>query len=92
MQPSHMFNCIICQVTPRVFLWRMLQQQHTYGILTFLMLVHLCVQLTPKRCQVLLCSIQRKTWVPHMNYKQRNNIYTYKRFTIEECTFAYRHG
>ena len=25
--------------------------------------------------QVLLCSIQRKTWVPHMNYKQRNDIY-----------------
>ena len=32
--------------------------------------------------QVLLYSIQRKTWVPHMNYKQRNSIYMYERFTV----------
>ena len=27
-------------------------------------------------------SIQTKTWVPHMNNKQRNKIYMYKRFTV----------
>ena len=27
-------------------------------------------------------SIQMKTWVPHMNNKQRNKIYMYKRFTV----------
>jgi len=84
-----MFNCIICQVTSRVFLWRMLQ--HTYGILTFMMLVHLCVQLTQKRCQVLLCSIQRKAWVPHMNYKQRNNIYIIYNIKDSQLKSAHLH-
>jgi len=33
---------------------------------------------------LLLCfySIQRKTWVPHMNKKKRNKIYVYIRFTV----------
>ena len=30
-----------------------------------------------KSSQVLLYSIQRKAWVPPMNIKQRNKIYTY---------------
>ena len=32
--------------------------------------------------QALLYSTRRKTWVPHMNYKLRNNIYMYERFTV----------
>ena len=35
-----------------------------------------------KLSEVLLYSIQRKAWVPHMNYKQRNTIYMYKRFIV----------
>ena len=33
-------------------------------------------------CQVLLYSMQRRTCVPHMNYKQRSNNCPYKRFTV----------
>ena len=42
--------------------------------------------------QVVGYSTQRRTWVPHMNYKETTIMYMCKRFTISECTVAYRQG